>query len=73
MKAIEASNLQKDRVSGFFMHRKRVVTDLDLSIEAGCVFGLIGPNGAGKTTTVKMLINLVRPDSGDHYFRSSPK
>ena len=64
MKAIEASNLQKDRVSGFLMHRKRVVTDLDLSIEAGRVFGLIGPNGAGKSTTVKMLVGLLRPDQG---------
>ncbi|MFJ5128751.1 ATP-binding cassette domain-containing protein [Streptomyces sp. NPDC088555] len=37
---------------------------MDLTIEAGTVFGLLGPNGAGKSTTVKILTTLARPDSG---------
>ena len=37
---------------------------LDLSVEAGTVFGLLGPNGAGKSTTVRILTTLSRPDSG---------
>jgi ABC-2 type transport system ATP-binding protein len=37
---------------------------ISLQAEAGKIFGLLGPNGAGKTTTVKILITLVRPDSG---------
>ncbi len=37
---------------------------LDLTVEAGTVFGLLGPNGAGKSTTVRILTTLSRPDSG---------
>jgi ABC-2 type transport system ATP-binding protein len=37
---------------------------ISLQAEAGKIFGLLGPNGAGETTTVKILITLVRPDSG---------
>jgi ABC-2 type transport system ATP-binding protein len=37
---------------------------LDLTVEAGTVFGLLGPNGAGKTTLVKVLATLLRPTAG---------
>jgi daunorubicin resistance ABC transporter ATP-binding subunit len=37
---------------------------LDLTVEAGTVFGLLGPNGAGKTTLVKILATLLKPTSG---------
>jgi ABC-2 type transport system ATP-binding protein len=40
------------------------VQDLSFSVPRGSVFGLIGPNGAGKTTTIRMMMNIVRPDSG---------
>ena len=40
------------------------VDRVDLSIEAGRVFGLLGPNGAGKTTTILMLLGLTEPTSG---------
>jgi ABC-2 type transport system ATP-binding protein len=43
----------------------RAVERLDLSINAGEVFGLLGPNGAGKTTTVRMLAALLVPTSGE--------
>ena len=39
--------------------------DLDLTVQSGSVFGLIGPNGAGKTTTLRMLLDIIRPTSGD--------
>ena len=40
------------------------VDRLDLEVPTGSVFGFIGRNGAGKTTTIRMLLDLLRPDSG---------
>ena len=40
------------------------VNDLSLKVRAGRVFGLIGPNGAGKTTTIRMIVNIIVPDTG---------
>jgi ABC-2 type transport system ATP-binding protein len=40
------------------------VDHVDLTINQGEIFGLLGPNGSGKSTTLKMLLGLVRPDSG---------
>lgn len=37
---------------------------LDLSVKKGQVYGYVGPNGAGKSTSIKILLGLVRPDSG---------
>ena len=40
------------------------VSDLDLQIGAGDIFGFIGPNGAGKTTSMRILVTLLEPTSG---------
>lgn len=40
------------------------VKGLTLHVAAGEVFGCIGPNGAGKSTSIKLLLDLIRPDSG---------
>ena len=42
----------------------KAVCNLNLKIEAGAVYGLLGPNGSGKSTTMKMIMGLVKPDSG---------
>jgi ABC-2 type transport system ATP-binding protein len=42
----------------------RVLDHLNLTVPQGSVFGLAGPNGAGKTTTIKILMNILRPNSG---------
>jgi len=44
---------------------KVAVDDLSFSIAQGEIFGLIGPNGAGKTTTIKMMMDIMKPDSGE--------
>ena len=43
---------------------KTAVESLNLTVEAGTVFGLIGPNGAGKTTTFSMMAGYLRPSEG---------
>ena len=37
---------------------------LDLVVHTGEIFGFLGPNGAGKTTTIRLLLDIIRPDSG---------
>lgn len=44
--------------------RKDVLTDLNLRVEKGDIFGLLGPNGAGKTTTISILSTLIKPTRG---------
>jgi ABC-2 type transport system ATP-binding protein len=40
------------------------VNNLSFSVKGSEIFGLLGPNGAGKSTTIKMMVGLLRPDSG---------
>ncbi|MEO7084870.1 MAG: ATP-binding cassette domain-containing protein [Gemmatimonadaceae bacterium] len=40
------------------------VRDLSLQVPRGSVYGLLGPNGAGKTTTIRMILDIIAPDSG---------
>jgi ABC-2 type transport system ATP-binding protein len=44
---------------------RTVVNDLSFTVNPGEIFGLIGPNGAGKTTTIRMMMDIIKPDSGD--------
>jgi len=43
----------------------KVIDNMNLTIENGCVFGFIGPNGAGKTTTMEMITGILAMDEGD--------
>jgi ABC-2 type transport system ATP-binding protein len=43
---------------------KVAVDDLSFEVAPGEMFGLIGPNGAGKTTTIRMMMDIIKPDSG---------
>ena len=43
---------------------KQIVTDVNIHIERGKIYGFLGPNGAGKTTIMKMITNLWKPTSG---------
>ncbi len=58
MEAIKTERLTK------FYGKARGITELDLSVEKGELFGFIGPNGAGKSTTIRTLLGLISPTSG---------
>ena len=58
-KVIEIKNLSKIYKNG------RGITDINLDIHKGDIFGFLGPNGAGKTTAMKIMTGLIKPDSGD--------
>jgi ABC-2 type transport system ATP-binding protein len=57
-KAITVAGLHKS------FGRTRALDGLDLAVEAGEVHGFLGPNGAGKSTTIRVLLGLLRADSG---------
>jgi ABC-2 type transport system ATP-binding protein len=59
MKAVEVNHLYKS-YSG-----KRAVEDLSFSVDPGEILGLIGPNGAGKSSTIKIILDFMKPDSGE--------
>jgi len=50
----------------------QAVAGLSFEARPGEIFGLIGPNGAGKTTTIRMIMNIIAPDSGTIRFDGSP-
>jgi ABC-2 type transport system ATP-binding protein len=43
---------------------RAAVSDLSLTVPAGCAFGFLGRNGAGKTTVIRMLVSLTQPSAG---------
>lgn len=59
MAAVEIYGISK------FFNDSRVVDDISFSVKGGEIFGLIGPNGAGKTTTIRMIMDIIKPDSGE--------
>jgi ABC-2 type transport system ATP-binding protein len=58
MGIIEVHDLKKS------FRGRSVLNGISFSVEQGEVFGFLGPNGAGKTTTMRLLLGLLRPDSG---------
>jgi ABC-2 type transport system ATP-binding protein len=48
-----------------FYGKRPALSELDLQVRAGEVFGFLGPNGAGKTTTIRLLLDLIRPTAGE--------
>lgn len=58
MNAIEIQNVTKT------FREFKAVDDLSLNVPQGSIYGFIGPNGSGKTTTIRMIMNILFPDSG---------
>lgn len=55
--------MQLDRLTKRY-GKVQALTDLTLDVYRGEIFGYLGPNGAGKTTTIRLLLDLIRPTSG---------
>ena len=57
---IEIKDISKSYKKG-----KKVVDNMNLTINNGEIFGFLGPNGAGKTTTINMITGILEIDDGD--------
>lgn len=55
---IEIENLTKN------FGKARGISNVDLKVKQGEIFGFLGPNGAGKTTTIRCIMNFIQPNSG---------
>ncbi len=63
---IKIQNLDKS-FDGF-----QALTDLEVNVKKGSIYGLVGTNGAGKTTLIKHVIGMLRPDHGDIFIEDEP-
>ncbi len=70
--AISIQNINKRYRTGFWGRRFTALDDLSLEVKQGEILGYLGPNGSGKTTTFKVLLDLIRPDSGSISFFDKP-
>lgn len=59
MKVVEVNHLSKSYAD------VKAVNDLTFSVSSGEILGLIGPNGAGKSSTIKIILDFMKPDSGE--------
>lgn len=62
--AIETRGLTKVYPGFFKNQRVTALSNLNLTVNRGEIFGLLGPNGSGKTTTIKLLLGLINPTEG---------
>lgn len=60
---IEAKGVKK------YYKRVKAVDGIDIEIREGEILGLLGPNGAGKSTAISVISSLIRPESGDVFFK----
>jgi ABC-2 type transport system ATP-binding protein len=60
--AIEVANLHKTYNKG--LKPFKALNDISFSVEKGSAFGFVGANGAGKSTAIKIMLDLIRADSG---------
>jgi ABC-2 type transport system ATP-binding protein len=56
-------SLRVEHVNKWF-GQLQAIKDLSMEVEEGALFGFLGANGAGKTTTMRMILDILRPDSG---------
>ena len=51
---------------------KRAVSNLNVRLEEGKIYGLLGENGSGKTTWMKMMAGLAKPSQGEIFYNGHP-
>lgn len=71
MNAIAVSSVSKTFTSKL-TRKVRALDDISFSVPHGNIFGFIGPNGSGKSTTIKILMGLLRADSGSTLIYGTP-
>jgi ABC-2 type transport system ATP-binding protein len=65
--------LQTNGLTKIYNKKVKAVNQLDLTIEAGNIYGILGPNGSGKTTTLGMILGIIAPTEGDYsWFGQAP-
>lgn len=64
MPILEIESLYKTFRQGFWGRRNEVLKGLTFAVEEGEVYGFLGHNGAGKSTTIKLILGLIRANSG---------
>lgn len=60
----DRASVLRARGLGKTFGKVRAVDDLDLDVRQGEIYGFLGTNGAGKTTTIRMIMGIIKPDSG---------
>lgn len=65
MEALKVENIRKTFRGDLSVKAREVLHGLSFHASEGEILGFLGPNGAGKTTTIKIILGLVRPDSGE--------
>lgn len=71
---IQSGDKEILRISGLTKHfgTNTALDSLDLTVDAGSVFGLLGPNGAGKTTLLRIINRILNPDAGTILLSGQP-
>ena len=59
MNVLEVKGLKK------VIGKREIIKDLNFSVKEGEIYGFLGPNGAGKTTTIKLILNMIKRNSGE--------
>ena len=50
----------------------KALDNVSIRVPEGCIFGLLGPNGAGKTTLIRIINQIIAPDSGKLFLDGEP-
>ncbi|MDZ7860105.1 MAG: ABC transporter ATP-binding protein [Candidatus Krumholzibacteriota bacterium] len=64
MNILRVKDITKTFRGNFIFKKSKVLHGISFSAREGEILGFLGPNGAGKTTTIKIILGLIKPDSG---------